>query len=300
MPTLKELSIQYAKKQPKQVDTITEKTPILDIIPFDEASHGLWNMYEEIESITGAGFVEMNAALPTLAVTSELKKIDLSIMGGEMECPEDLAKMFGGKAKYFAKKMPAVLKQSGVTTEVAILYDNIRQYCIDQNRATSAGETSDVCFSILAVRFEEGVTGGLYSPDGFKQGAMLDTAAINGGNLYKNSSGVLVFGLRLKGYFGFQIADPVTVYACANIGYGNVPSAAQIDHLVAEVRGAPGNTYLFMHHKCKNLLNTYKGAQLEMRSSDKDFDRTVDRWNGIPIVCSYNFLDATEAAETIT
>lgn len=185
MPTLKELSIMYAKKQPKMVDAITEKTPILDMIPFDEASHGLWNMYEEVESVTGAGFVDMDEPLPTLAVASELKKLDLSIMGGEIECGEDKAKMFGGKAKYFAKKMSIVLKESGVTTEVAILYDNIRQYCIDNSLLIDATGSADTCYTILAVRFEEGVTGGLYSPEGFKQGAMLHTLPINGGTCTK-------------------------------------------------------------------------------------------------------------------
>ena len=69
MPTLRELSVEYAKKQPKMVDTILEETPILDIIPFEPASHGLWNVHETIESITGAGFVEMDQVLPTLAMT---------------------------------------------------------------------------------------------------------------------------------------------------------------------------------------------------------------------------------------
>jgi len=299
MPTLRELSIEYAKKQPKQVDAITEKCPILDIIPFEEASHGLWNMYEEVESVTGAGFVDMDEALPTLAVASELKKLDLSIMGGVMECGEDKAKMFGSKEKYFAKKMPVVLKESGVTTEVAILYDNIRQYCIDNSLLVDAAGTENTCYTILAVRFESGVTGGLYSPEGFKQGAMLHTLPINGGNLYKNASSILVYGLRLKGYFAFQIADPKTVRAIVNIYSGKIPTAAQIDDAIADVRGDPSNTFLFMHHKCRSLLNTYKSSALKMSAKDEDYDTRFERWNGIPIVRSYNFLDGTEEAITV-
>ena len=295
MPTLKELSIEYAKKQPKQVDTITEKTPILDIIPFEAASHGLWNVHEEIESITGAGFVEMDQVLPTIAMTSKLVHVDLSIMGGKIECGEDKAQMFGGKEKYFARKMPAILKQTGVDTEVAILYQNIRKYCIDNSLITKCGGSSDTNYSILFIRFEEGVTGGLYSPDGFKQGAMLDAKAINGGNLYLNSSDILVYGLRLKGYFGFRIADSRTVYALVNFDASNLPTAAEIDDAIAEVRGDPANTWMFMHQKALNLLYKFKGDDLQTIPRDRDYNRVFTHWNGIPVMTSYNFLDATES-----
>lgn len=297
--TFKELSVLYAKKQPKMVDNILEETPILEIIPFEEASHGLWNMYEEVTDITGAGFVEVDAPLPDIGVLTDLKKLDLSIMGGKMEVGEDKAKLFGGKEKYFAKKMPKILKQSGVDTEVAILYNNIRKYCLDNSLVTDATGTEDTCYTILVVRFEAGTTVGLYSADGFKQGAMLHTFPINGGNLYFNSSGILVYGLRIKGYFGFQIASTKTVHAIVNIYSGKIPTEAMIDDAIAAVRGNPGNTYLFMHHKCRNLLYGYKEDALKMGVKEKDMDRQIDKWNGIPIVCSYNFLDGTEEAETV-
>ena len=68
MPTLKELSVLFAKKQPKQVESITEDSPILDMIPFEEASHELWNVYEDATEITGAGFVDLDAPLPTVGM----------------------------------------------------------------------------------------------------------------------------------------------------------------------------------------------------------------------------------------
>jgi hypothetical protein len=294
--TLKELSVLYAKKQPKMVDDILEETPILEMIPFEEASHGLWNMYEEVIDITGAGFVEIDAPLPPIGMMSDLKKLDLAIMGGLMEVGEDKAKLFGGKEKYFGKKMPKILSQSGVDTEVAFLYNHIRKFCIDNGLYTDSTGTEDTCYSILVVRFESGVTTGIYSPEGFKQGAMLHTFPINGGNLYLDSNGVLVYGLRIKGYFGFQIASPKTVHAIVNIYAGKIPTEAQIDNAIAEVRGRPGNTYMFMHHKCRNLLYGYKEDALQMGTKDKDMDRQIDKWNGIPIICSYNFLDGTEEA----
>ena len=307
--TLKELSDHYATKQPHQVNNLTEEAPVLGLLKFEKASHGLWNIYEELTGISGANFVEMNAPLPVVDAALGLKKVDLRIMGGEIECPEDTAKLFGSKEAYFAKKMPSVLKESGKTTERALLYDNMRAYALackragTSNVALNAGSTADGCYSIIALREVSGETIGLYSPEGFKSSAMLDSMAINGGNLYKASSGrnkdVLVYGLRLKGYFGYQIANPYTVGAIVNISKSKPPTAAMMDDILAEVRAAPGTTRLFMHEKAKNLLNEIKGSYLQVSLGDKNMDRRVTHWNGIEIVTSYNFLDGTEKMEVL-
>lgn len=307
--TLKELSDHYAKKQPKQVNWLVEESPVLDRLKFEVASHGLWNMYEEVTGITGANFVKMNAPLPTVDAALGLKKIDLSIMGGEVECPEDTAKMFGSKEKYFSRKLPSILKESGKTTERALLYDNMRAYALDMKRkekknvAIDAGATADGCYSIIALREVSGETIGLYSPEGFKAGAMLDVAPINGGNLYKSTTtahaGVLVYGMRLKGYFGYQIANPLTVGTIVNISKAKPPTAAMLDDLIAEVRGTSANTLLFMHEKVKNMLNSIKGAALQVDVATKNMDRRITHWNGVEIVTSYNFDDGTEKKETL-
>ena len=298
--TLKELANQYAKKQPKMVDTLTEEAPILQLIPFEEASHGLWNVYEDVSGVSGPSFVDMNAALPSVTVDSDLKKIDLNILGGEMEVPEDTATMFGGKTKYFTKKMDVILREAGKTAEQKILYDNFRQYAIDNSNTIDAGAATNDCYSIVAVRFVKGVTTGLYSPHGFKQGAMMDVQPINNGGLYKSTqaatSGVLVYGIRMKAFFGLQIADSKTVGAIVNINSSNVPTEAEINELIATVRGRPENTKLFMHDKCKNLLYSHKNDQMHMTPLEKDFNTLIDKWNGIPIHTSYNFYDGTEDA----
>lgn len=299
--TLRELSNQYAKKQPKQVDNLTEKTPILDLVPFSEASHGLWNVYEEVDSITGPGFVDMDAVLPEMGADTKLKKLDLSIMGGKIFVPEDRAKLMGGRAAYFAKKMPLITKRAGMTTEIAMIYNNFRQFALSTSgRAISAGGSSNANYTMLFVRFEEGVCTGLYSPEGFKQGAMLHTMAINGGNLYENADGVLGYGLRMKGYFGLQIADPKCVYAICNIDASHKPTEDQIDDALAEVRADEGNTYILMHRKCRNFLNQYKEDRLEMRVNEKHYSRSFTHWDDIPMLTSYNFYEGTEANATVT
>ncbi len=296
--TLKDLSAQFAKKQPNQVDQLTEEAPILAVIPFEQASHGLWNMYEEVDDVIGAGWVEMNAPLPTVDVIGNLKKVDLSILGGEIECPEDTAKLFGGKEAYFSRKLPKVIRKSGMSAETRILYDNFRAYALKNKKAINAGSSTNTNYSILAVRFVSSETCGLYSPECFTQGSLLNTMPINGGNLYKATNGkhqgVLVHGIRLKSYLGLQIANKNTVGAIVNVSKDKLPTEAMIDDLLASVRAVPGSTHLFMHEKARNLLYRYKASAMQIVPGGKDLDRQVTHWNGIEIITSYNFQDASE------
>lgn len=301
--TLKELSEKFAKKQPTQVDHLTEDAPVLGVIPFEQASHGLWNMYEEVDEITGAGWVEMNAPLPALDVAGNLRKVDLSILGGEIECPEDTANLFGGKEEYFARKLPKVIRKSGMSAEARILYDNFRAYSLKNKTALDAGSTTNDNYSILAVRFVSGETCGLYSPECFAQGSLLNTLPINGGNLYKATTGkyqgVLVHGVRLKSYLGLQIGNKNSVAAIVNINKSKVPTESMIDDSLAAIRATPGTTYLFMHEKTRNLLFRYKASALQIVSGGKDLDRQITHWNGVEIITSYNFQDGTEKAVSL-
>lgn len=291
--TLKELSIEYAKKQPHQVENLTEEAPILDGIKFEPASHGLWNVYEDVTSIEGPGFVDMNAKLPKMSFDSDLKKMDLSIMGGEMFCPEDKAQMVGGKEKYFNKRTPAFLRAAGQTTEKKIIYDNFIPYAKKNGNIIDGGATG-AGYSIVCVRYVPGEVCGLYSPEGFKQGAMLDVRPINGGNLYHNENGVLGYGVRLKGYFGVQLANAKAVSAIVNIDKEHIPTESQMDDLLIAARATAGSTFLYMHPKVLSMLNKYKGDILRTVNGESEINRTFDQWNKIKIVTSYNFLDGRE------
>jgi len=306
MPTLKELAVLYAKKQPKQVENLTFEAPILSMLPFEEASHEMWNVYEEITEITGAGFVNLDAVLPTVGRKSELKKVDLSVMGGEATVPEDRARLYGGAPTYFAKQEPSILRKSGMTTEIAILYNNFRQYAIDNSKTIDAGGSANKNFTIIAVRFVPGETTGLYSPKGFANGAMLDVKALNGGNLMKidvTRNGVAEkvngYAIRYKGYFGMQLANVDTVAIIKNVDRDSavkkIPTADQINTLLDNVRASNNNTFLFMHPRAKSALNTLKNTQLRTFVGDNNYRDAFDRWNDIPIITSYNFTNGTEA-----
>lgn len=297
--TLAELNNHYAKKQSKLLENLTEDTAVLNQMKFEPASHGLWNAYEEVTSIKGAGFVDMNAPLPQLGVDTKLKKQDLSIMGGEIFVPEDTAKMWGSAEAYFAKRTPALLKEAGMTAEQKLIYNNIAKFAKDNGKLQSAGGsaagTGDTgLYSMYAFRQIEGENIGLYSPEGFKNGAGLDVAKINGGNLYKNTNGVLGYGIRLKGYFGFQLANAKGVAGIVNINASHIPTAAQIDDMLIDARATAANTFIICHPKVLSMLNTYKGNVLQMTTGDQDMNRTYMAWNGIRFVTSYNFIAGNE------
>ena len=78
--TLKEIAVSLSRKQQHYVNNLTDESPILDNMKFEPSTHGLWNAYEEVSRIEGAGFVDINQPLPEMEVDSNLKKIDLSIL----------------------------------------------------------------------------------------------------------------------------------------------------------------------------------------------------------------------------
>lgn len=294
--TLREISQRYAKVQPHQVNNLLEESPVLADVPFQAATHGMWNAAMKTTEINGASFVALNAPLPSMSVKNQIEKVDLSVMGGEVELPEDTIRALGGEGNAFSKNEPTFLKKAGMDTEVKFIYDNFIPYAIANDNVIDAGATSGSTLSIVAVRWIEGETCGLYNPDGFAKGALLDVETIANGSLYKNAAGVLVKGVRYKGYFGLQLLNPDSVGAILNINAENIPTAAQIDDLIDRVKGTPANTKLYMRHTTCNLLNTHKGELLRTRPEDKDINRVFEEWNGIKIVKSYNFLKT----ETVT
>ncbi len=294
--TMRELSQKYAKTQPHQVNDLLEEAPLLADVPFQEASHGMWNAAMKTTDIKGGSFVPLNASLPSMSIKNRIEKVDLAVMGGEIELPEDTVVGLGGEGEAFGRNEPIFLKKAGMDTEIKFIYDNFIPYAIDNGKALDSGATSGSTYSIVAIRWIEGETCGLYNPKMFVKGSLLDVSPINNGGLYKNSSGVLVKGVRYKGYFGLQLLNPDSVGAILNIDKNHVPTAAQLDDLIDSVKGTPANTKLYMRHTTCNLLNKYKGDNLRTRPEDKDINRVFEEWNGIKIIKSYNFLKT----ETVT
>lgn len=296
--TLQEIAVHLAKKQPHQVENLTEEAPILKQIRFEPASHGMWNAYEEVSGIQGVGFVDMDSPLQELDVQSKLKKVDLSILGGEMFVGEDKAQQFGGAAAYFARKTPSLLKDAGQVAEKNLIYKNVIPYAVANGKAVSAGGTAN-CFSMVAVRPVEGEVCGLYNPKGFTNGTMLDVKPINNGALYKNSKGILGYGVRLKSYFGYQLANTKAVGAIVNITDKNLPTAKQINDMLLDAR-ADGRTKIWLHPRLLQMLSEkYKVDIMRTAVGDQNLNRMITAWNGVPFIESFNFEDGSEAAVTL-
>ena len=302
--SFREIAIANSKKQPEMVDQILEEAPILDMLPMQAASHGLWNLYESQGTVTGAGLVDFDDELSEVNSDTELQQIDLSILGGLIYCGEDKAKKFGGFTSYVARQLPAILKQTGMDTEASIIYNNIRQYAIDNSKALDATGTGSTNYSILCVNWQVGQTTGLFDPAGFGRGAVMDVLPLASGGLMPRTVGgksILQYGARLKSYIGIQLANARYVATIVNIDIANskLPSEAQMDKVISMVRGRPGTTFLYMHQDVLTALFPYKASRLFIQNAEKTKDSRIIEWNGIPIIVSYNFLEGTETKVTI-
>jgi len=298
---LKEISNKYAKKQPQMVDDLTEMTPILERLKWQAASHGMWNQAEKVNDIDGAAWVNADAPLPTMNVSSDLEKVDLQVLGGEMEQAEDTIDQFGGPSSYFASKEPLILKQAGMTTELKLYYDNWIAKAYDDGNYVLAGGSGDDQYSIVALRIEEGVNVGLFDPTGFKQGSLLVKAGINGGNRYhlRSQEGVVGYGVTMKGRFGWQNLSTRNVACILNIDSGSLPTIAEIDDMLHQVRATDRDTIIMCHPKCATMsFGPFKTTALQMNVRDTEYNRTISTWNNIPIITSYNILDGTETTSS--
>jgi len=309
MNTIRELALHYSKSQPKQVDWLTENAPILDSMTFEPSTHGLKHAYEVLDEVTGGGFVNIDASLPDVDATSNLNWKELSIIGGIHRCGEDKAKMLGGFNAYLAKKLPKIIKKTGMNAETAIIYNILMDFAHKNGKLVSAtsSQSGNKYLSILAVRWEEGEMGGLYDPNGFGNpnagtDGLLDVLPISGGNLYEHDSR-LKYGARIKSYFGTLAVNPQNIAGIVNIDSTAVAPdtlAGQMDTMLAEARvGSGGRTVIYMHQKTLTKLVKFKASQLIMTPPQTDINRVVASWNGTPIVTSYNFKDGTESPLTI-
>ena len=296
MQTLHELGVEYAKKQPGMIDDLTEDAPILAMLKFIKATHGLWNIAEKLNDITAPGFVRFDAPLPSLGVSSDLVQTELQKMGGIMEVPTDRAMKFGGPVKYFARKQPYIIKKAGMDVERVIVMNNLLRGAIAEKNLYDAGGEGKGWF-ILACRFDPELNVGLYDPDQFAQGRLFNISFPYGANEQylktKEYEGVLGYSVVYRTHLGYQMLDAKrTVAAIVNIDEEHHPTINQIDEMLADIRAQPGSTHLFMGPKAKIYgINPYKHENIQLSNGDTDAKTRIETWNGIGITTSYNIAD---------
>ncbi len=304
--TFRELAVKQATKQSGLVNALLEESPFLAALPMEATTHGLQHVYEEIVGADSASIVDLDEALPEVDSNTRLRSTDLRVLGAIMTVGEDKAKRYGGPAAYFDKKSPLILKATGADMEKALLYNTFRNFAIANHTAAdpkliSAGGAASKNFSILAIHFASGEVTGLYDEAGFGTGKAFDIQALSGGKTYLDTAGRVVYGVRMKTYFGTQLANPRYVSAIVNIedSDGKRPTAAMLDGVIEACRGRPENTLLVMHPRVKAMLQDLKGGLLTLENRDNGVDRRFQTWNGVEILDTYNFLRGTEAAVVV-
>lgn len=304
----RELSVNAADAQRPMVDALLEEAPVMASLPMMPSSHGLSNVFEELLDVTGAGAVDLDEALPEVATESKLKQVDLKVLGAIMTVGEDKAKKFGGARAYFANNYGPVLKKTGSDMEKALIYNTFRSAAIANNttgdpKVINAGGSGSANFSVVAVHYAPNEVVGLYDPTGFGNGKVFDISAVNNGALFLDKNGRLVFGVRLKSYFGVQVANRRYVSAIVNADYAATTpkpvTAAMMDGLIEACRGRPENTVIYMHPHVLTQLQDVKGGIMQVTERTKNIDRTFIAWNGVEIVTTYNMLRGTEATVTL-
>ncbi len=302
--TLKEIALEKAKKRPELVDYLTEEAPILTLLKWIPATHGLWNVEEVLDKITGASFTDLGAPLPTMQAETQLRQTYVSLMGGEIEVSKDNAAQFGGAKQYFARRENAFYRQAGMDTERAIWRDYWRKAALKDRLFTSCGGTGSTLSSILVVRFDQEINVGIYDPTQFNSGRLLDPTPINGGNLYhlRSQPGVTGYGVEYRGRFGWQLLKPSkAVHALVNIDINGetpkLPTLAQIEDAIAKIHGSAQNTMIFGHHRVvQRVFGAIKQADIMYVNGDKDLQTIVGAINGVKVVGSYNLPDSNETA----
>lgn len=302
--TLKEIALEKAKKRPELVDYLTEEAPILALLKWIPATHGLWNVEEVLDEISGASFTDLGAPLPTMQAETQLRQTYVSLMGGEIEVSKDKTAQFGGAKQYFARRENAFYRQAGMDTELAIWRDYWRKAALKDRLFTSCKGTGSTLSSILVVRFDQEINVGIYDPTQFNSGRLLDPTPINGGNLYhlRSQPGVTGYGVEYRGRFGWQLLKPSkAVHALVNIDINGetpkLPTLAQIEDAIAKIHGSAQNTMIFGHHRVvQRVFGAIKQADIMYVNGDKDLQTIVGAINGVKVVGSYNLPDSNETA----
>jgi len=93
-----------------------------------------------------------------------------------------------------------------------------------------------------------------------------------------------------------QLNDENKMSAICNIDITNdkLPSLVQLDDMVLNAR-AGENSAIYMHPRVKQMLGReYKYSKINLFNESTGLTKMVDTYEGIPILTSWNFLDATE------
>lgn len=295
-----------AKKQEELVNSLTERTPILSTLPTKPSTHGWTHLYEKVQSITGAGFVDYDAELPEIDATTKLEQVGLGKIGGTLYVGYDKGKKYlGGPEGYFNDKINQILPDTGESVENSIFYNNLRQYAIDNGNVINVGGSANTNYSIVVVTWEKGNTWGLIDRDYAKAGLLFDKIPLNGGTPHKHAvtvggqtENITVFGADFVASLGILLANEKHVSAAVNIDPANSKpiSELQLSQLLNKARARPGSSAIYCHQSLfTNNLQDFKASLLQTNIYDSNLNLQYDLFNNIPIITTFTLSDGLEA-----
>jgi hypothetical protein len=252
--------------------------------------------YQKVTATTGPGLVELDGALTTISAETKLETINLSVFGGVMKKGVDTVAILGGKEKAFANELMIASKSFAQELEKSVLYNSLRAYSVANGNYIKAGGSASVNRSIICVTWSEGEINGLYNPEFYGAGKVLDVIDLTPNAPILNSSSALEWQYAVKGNFGMQLANENLVSSIVNIDTTNASSsflASMIDEVIVNARARGKNSMLIMHPTMASYLSTFKTTQY-YSVLDSEINRLVAFWNGVRIVESYNMLNKTE------
>jgi len=295
--TFYKFAVNSAPQQIKIIDTINEEAPIVSEIPVLPTSSGMQHSYQKITATTGPGLVELDGALTTISADTKLETINLSIFGGVMKKGVDTVAILGGKSKAFANELMIASKSFAQELEKSVLYNSLRTYSINNGNYIKAGGSASVNRSIICVTWSEGEINGLYNPEFYGAGKVLDVIDLTpSAPVLNQNTSALEWQYAVKGNFGMQLANESLVSSIVNIDTTNAPNlflASMIDEVIVNARARGKNSMLIMHPTMASYLSTFKTTQY-YSVLDSEINRLVAFWNGVRIVESYNMLNKTE------
>ncbi len=313
--TLMKLAAAYnVPNQTAIIDSLIRESGILTTMPFIKASHGIFHKYKLKPELPGGGFRSVNGSIIPHTTEDVVLQEDLKILTDIQQEDKAICESYpGGVEKYFADELPAFVEGLGQTAARQLVYgtdssfgdeegfSGLRQHAVDNGNTIDAGGSSGSRTTILAVRWKPGVCCGLFNENAFADGNLITVRPLNNGNpvmvVVNTATGAVkpVYQALYEAYMGLLCAtsDNVAAYVSIQDASGKKPIAGNMDKLIDLVRGSVSDTFIYCNRTGRRLLWELKESKMQVSSADTDYNRLIERWNGIPVVLEEN-ISSTE------
>ncbi len=313
--TLMKLAAAYnVPNQTAIIDSLIRESGILETMPFIKATHGIYHKYKLKQELPGGGFRSVNGSIIPHTTEDVVLQEDLKILTDIQQEDKAICESYpGGVEKYFADELPAFVEGLGQTAARQLVYGTdstfgdeegfkgLRQHAVKNGNTIDATGTSGNRTTILAVRWKAGSCCGLFNENAFSDGNLITVRPLNNGNpvmvVVNTATGAVkpVYQALYEAYMGLLCAtsDNVAAYVSIQDATGKKPTAGNMDKLIDMVRGSVSDTFIYCNRTGRRLLWELKESKMQVSSADTDYNRLIERWNGIPVVLEEN-ISSTE------